>query len=155
MGVHHRLYEDHHGVMSHGSPRRVVPSPPPVLPWNSLPGFSTQWKENEGKALRHLRKRRRDTLRKNLWPSQAAGLYWGREAKMGPQPTGSTLRGTSACLSYRLGFLSTLWWEKGGWRGMGIRQGGWGGGLGEVLDIWWEDHLGSAAWLLFFFYYLR
>jgi hypothetical protein len=26
----------------------------------------------------------------------------------------STLRGTQAHLSYRFGFLSTLWWEKGG-----------------------------------------
>jgi hypothetical protein len=33
----------------------------------------------------------------------------------------NTLRGTRACLSYRLGILNILWREKGGWRGMGIR----------------------------------
>jgi hypothetical protein len=31
-----------------------------------------------------------------------------------------TLIGASACLSYNLGFLSFLWWEKEGWRGLGI-----------------------------------
>jgi hypothetical protein len=28
----------------------------------------------------------------------------------------NTLRGARACLSYRLGILNILWWEKGGWR---------------------------------------
>jgi hypothetical protein len=46
-----------------------------------------------------------------------------------------TLRGARACLSYRLGFLSILWWEKGGWRGMGIRKVTAKGGWGKVLDI--------------------
>jgi hypothetical protein len=43
----------------------------------------------------------------------------------------STLWGTRACLSYRLGFLSIQWFENGGCRGVGIRQCGWGGSWGR------------------------
>jgi hypothetical protein len=39
------------------------------------------------------------------------------------------------CLSYRLGFLSILWWEEGGWRGVGIRKNDCVGEWGKVMDI--------------------
>jgi hypothetical protein len=34
----------------------------------------------------------------------------------------NTLRGSRTCLSYKLGILNILWWEKGGCRGMGLRK---------------------------------
>jgi hypothetical protein len=36
---------------------------------------------------------------------------------------------------YRLGFLSILQWEKGGWRGMSIRKKTVKGEWGKVLDV--------------------
>jgi hypothetical protein len=59
--------------------------PDPTTPaWNSLPGFSTTERKNEGKELRHLRNGKGETLRKNLRSSPAAGLYLGRKTWEGP-----------------------------------------------------------------------
>jgi hypothetical protein len=57
----------------------------------------------------------------------------------------NTLRGTRACLSYRLGFLSILYWEKEGWRGMGIRKNDYEGGMRECAGHYQEGHWGWAA----------
>jgi hypothetical protein len=82
-----------------------------------------------------MKKQEKERPRKNLWPWRAAGLYYGEETWEGPSAIRVTLRGTRAHLSYRLGFLSILWWEKGGWRGMGIRKMTAKGESGKELDI--------------------
>jgi hypothetical protein len=50
-----------------------------------------------------------------------------------------------ARLSYRLGFLIILWWEKGGWRGMGIGKNDQKGRMGEGAGPYQEGHWGWAA----------
>jgi hypothetical protein len=44
-----------------------------------------------------------------------------------------------------LEFLSILWWEKGGWRGMDIRKNDCEEGMGESGGHYWEGHWGWAA----------
>jgi hypothetical protein len=52
----------------------------------------------------------------------------------------NTLREASVRLSYCLGFLSILWWEKGGWRRMDIGKNDCEGGVGEGAGHYWEGH---------------
>jgi hypothetical protein len=55
------------------------------------------------------------------------------------------LRGARACLSYRLDFLSILWWKKGSWRGIGIRKNDCKGEMGEDAGHYQEGHWSWAA----------
>jgi hypothetical protein len=62
----------------------------------------------------------------------------------------NTLRGARAHLSYSLGLLSILWWEKGDWRGMGIRKNAkedWGKVLHIIRKV---TGVGSQPYTLFF-----
>jgi hypothetical protein len=54
----------------------------------------------------------------------------------------NTLRGARAHLSYMLGFLSILGWEKGSWRGRGTRKNNCEGGTWEGARHYWEGHWG-------------
>jgi hypothetical protein len=88
--------------------------PPPHI----LKTFSQVLAPNEKK----VKKWKRDILRKKSVTFISSRHLLGRgdlRGTLGHQ--NNTLRGARIRLSYRLGILNILWWEKGGWRGMGIR----------------------------------
>jgi hypothetical protein len=97
---------------------------------------------------RKMKKRERERERpgKNLPTFTSSRSLLGRgdlRGTLGHQS--NTLREERARLSYRLGFLIILWWEKGGWRGMGIRKNDCEGGMEEGTGHYWEGHWGWAA----------
>jgi hypothetical protein len=86
--------------------------------------YSTLHTTNERKMTSRERKRERERDRERICDlcKQQVFIRERTPEREPRQQRVETLRGARARLSYRLGFLSTLWWEKVDWRGMGIRK---------------------------------
>jgi hypothetical protein len=84
---------------------------------------------------RKMKKQERETEKESTTFASSRSLLGRGDLRGTLGHQSNTLREGRACLSYRLGFLSILWWEKGDWRWMGIRKNDCIGEWGKVLDI--------------------